>query len=394
MDYFIIYKEDYPWDVRVEKLALSLAGNGEDVTIISKNLNQHEIADEQDEIKIKRLPRFRSLPRILVRLFNSPLWFNPFWLYTIGKTIKGSAEPVIIIRDLPLVFAAFFFKFSKGAKLVLDMAECYPEMYASSLKFGSPSILDRTLKNPSVAAVYEKISVKMCDHVLVMIEESKDRLIRKGLSPEKISIVSNTPPIYSTWSGSRQHSGENLRVVYVGFITELRGLDILVRATKKFLDKVSDKDSIKVDIIGKGSFKEKLVDLVRELGLEGNVSIHGWLEPNQMDEILRQANVGALTYRVCGHWNHTIPNKLFDYMLAGLPVLATEVIPISRIIHEEKCGLICRDQDVDDIASKLLELRDARVRQRFGDNGVAAISGKYNWEVDERKLMSALSSLK
>lgn len=393
MEYFIIYKEDYPWDVRVEKLALSLVDKGQDVTIVSKNLLQRDVVDRQGKIKIIRLPRFSSIPKIFVRLFNSPLWFNPFWLYTISKAIKDSSEPVIIVRDLPLVFSAFFFKLFKGARLVLDMAECYPEMYASSLKFGTPSFLDRTLKNPSIAALYEKLSVKMCDHVLVMIEESRDRLINKGLSPEKISIVSNTPPIYSAWSGNRQHSGENLRVVYVGFITELRGLDLLVIAVKRFLERVDYKNSITVDIIGKGSFKEKLAQLVRELDLERYVTIHGWLEPSQMDGILHQANVGALTYRVCGHWNHTIPNKLFDYMLAGLPVLATEVIPISRIINEERCGLVCRDLDVEDIAQKLIELRDPQLRQDLGEKGANAISNKYNWGIDEKTFISMLSHI-
>jgi glycosyltransferase involved in cell wall biosynthesis len=393
MDYFIIYKEDYPWDVRVEKLALSLVDKGGDVTIISKNINRREVFDSQGQIKIKRLPQFRLLPCLLVRLFNSPLWFNPFWLYTIAKAIKGSSQPVIIVRDLPLVFSGFLFKIFKDTKLILDMAECYPEMYASSLKFGNPSILDRTLKNPTLAAIYEKISVRMCDHVLVMIEESRDRLIDKGLSSEKISIVSNTPPIYSTWRGKRKHSGKQLRVVYVGFITELRGLDLLVRATERFIDQVKDDKAIKVDIIGKGAYKEKLVNLVKELGLQNNVTVHGWLESHHMDDILREANVGALTYRVCGHWNHTIPNKLFDYMLAGLPVLATEVVTISRIINQEKCGLVCKDQDIGDIARKMIELRDPQLRHFFGENGGKAVTNKYNWSVDEGRFLSVFSNM-
>lgn len=393
MDYFIVYKEDYPWDVRVEKLALSLVENGQNVTIISKNILQRDVVDKQGKICIKRLPSFRQFPRMLVRLLNSPLWFNPIWLYAIGKAIKGSSEPVIIVRDLPLVFSAYLFKIVTGVKLVLDMAECYPEMYASSLQFAAPSVLERTLKNPSLAALYEKFAVKMCDHVFVMIEESRDRLVKKGLSPSKITIVSNTPPLYSSWTGNRQHTGNSLRVVYVGFITELRGLDILVRATRKFLELVQENDAIQVDIIGKGSFKEKLGDLVRELDLEQNVTIHGWLEPFQMEEILDQANVGALTYRVCGHWNHTIPNKLFDYMLAGLPVLATEVIPIARIIREQECGLICKDQDVEDIAGKMIKLRDPQVREHLGENGALAIKNKYNWGVDENKLISVLSNI-
>uniref|UniRef100_UPI003A959995 glycosyltransferase n=1 Tax=Marinobacter sp. TaxID=50741 RepID=UPI003A959995 len=132
---------------------------------------------------------------------------------------------------------------------------------------------------------------------------------------------------------------------------------------------------------------------IKHLNLQESVTLDGWLEHHQVDELMTQANVGALTYRVCPHWNHTIPNKIFDYMLAGLPVLATEVKPIKRIINETESGLVCKDLDIKDIAQKLQMLRSPGLRATLGKNGINAVKSKYNWSNDEKRLHAVIDSL-
>jgi glycosyltransferase involved in cell wall biosynthesis len=133
--------------------------------------------------------------------------------------------------------------------------------------------------------------------------------------------------------------------------------------------------------------------LVNKLGIANSVTIHGWLSHERVNELMAEANVGTLTYRVCGHWNHTIPNKIFDYMLAGLPVLATDVAPIKRIVLQENCGLICQDLDVTDIAENLERLRDPELRQLLGDNGHQAVCHTWNWYRDKKLLSTAINTL-
>jgi glycosyltransferase involved in cell wall biosynthesis len=170
-------------------------------------------------------------------------------------------------------------------------------------------------------------------------------------------------------------------------------LDLLIEAVANYTDKGNLKSSIQVDIVGKGASKEKLINLAKTLNVEESVRVHGWLPQDEVDQLMADANVGALTYRVCGHWNHTIPNKIFDYMLAGLPVLTTEVLPIQRIIEEANCGVVCRDLDPADIADKLVHLKKPEVRQAMGENGYQAVLNKYNWESDEARLNKMINTL-
>jgi glycosyltransferase involved in cell wall biosynthesis len=395
MEVLIIYKEDYPWDVRVEKLALTLKDGGHNVTIIARNRDQLPTIDESDGIAVRRLPVTRKFPEFVQTAVNLPFWFNPFWLWLLFKSsrnMKGTSG-VVIVRDLPLVKAGIIVAKFRRSKVVFDMAECYPEMYESAAKFSSRSLATKILKSPWFAKKYEQNVVVRVDRILVMIQESKDRLLSMGVDEEKISIVSNTPPIDKFKGTSHEHRGNQLRIVYVGFLSKLRGLDLLIEGAAHYIKTQGSADAIRIDIIGKGAQKEKLLALSKELGISDSVKIHGWLEQDQVDELMAQANVGALTYRVCGHWNHTIPNKIFDYMLAGLPVLATEVIPIARILRETDSGLVCKDLDPIDIADKMALLRDPKRRTTLGENGQTAIKSKYNWENDSKILTEAIANL-
>ena len=80
-------------------------------------------------------------------------------------------------------------------------------------------------------------------------------------------------------------------------------------------------------------------------------------------------------------------------MLAGLPVLATEVIPIARILNETHSGVVCKDLDPTDISEKMVLLRDPERRGVLGENGRSAIESKYNWENDARMLNETIENI-
>lgn len=391
---FILYKEDYPWDVRVEKIANTLQSNGFETYIIARNRSNKDKVDKVGALNIFRLPITKHLPKFLQFVVNLPVWFNPFWAWTLYCRTRNSVGGVLIVRDLPLAKLAIIISKINGLHAILDMAECYPEMYRSSAELGSRKLINVLLKNHKIASIYEASVIKQINHVFVMVEESRERLLRKGLPQEKITIVSNTPIVDKFKHIVHRHHQKTLRIVYVGFLSKLRGLDILVNAISSFLRKGYEKTDISLDIIGKGGEKEFLERLVVALGIEDCVRIHGWLSQEEIDKIMASANVGALTYRVCGHWNHTIPNKIFDYMLAGLPVLSTEVIPIKRIITENNCGVVCDGNNISDVVKKLESLRDPSFRETLGKNGNNAVIEKYNWKTDESRLLNVIKKSK
>ena len=100
--------------------------------------------------------------------------------------------------------------------------------------------------------------------------------------------------------------------------------------------------------------------------------------------IVASAGVGLMPHRKCESWDTTIPNKLFDYMAAGLPVVSSNAAPCERILAETGAGIVFPSENVDALAGSLLEMLDPARRARLGAAGRDAIVAKYNWEHDAR----------
>ena len=387
-----LYKEDYPWDVRVEKIVKTLAAADHEVTLVARNLKRRPRLESAEDFTIRRLPAWPGPFRRLDGAFSVPLFFNPVWFATLARAVRESGASVIIVRDLPLMPLAIGVGAALGCRVVFDMAECYPEMYRSIVSFSRRRLRSWLTKNPAFASWMERFSVARSSHVMVMIEESRDRLLRMGFDAGKISIVSNTPA--RTTRLPRTHEGDStLRLLYVGFVTRIRGLNNLIHGIRAYVDAYPDGPRVEFDAVGKGAAIDEYRTLAERLGVASQVRFHGWCEQDFVDELYARSDVGVLTYRFCPHWNHTIPNKLFDYMQAGMPVLATDVRPIRRIVEEVGCGVVFPDGDAQACGEAIARLTDAAVRAELGRRGHAAVEDRYNWEHDGAELLRVIDQL-
>jgi glycosyltransferase involved in cell wall biosynthesis len=89
----------------------------------------------------------------------------------------------------------------------------------------------------------------------------------------------------------------------------------------------------------------------------------------------------------------TLANKLFDYMAAGLPVVAVDVPPMRRVLDETDAGVLYPPDDVGALAGGIVELlNDPPRRERLGANGRRAVMTRYSWRQDEARLLAAIGS--
>src|SRR5690606_5466529 len=92
-------------------------------------------------------------------------------------------------------------------------------------------------------------------------------------------------------------------------------------------------------------------------------------------------------------WNSTIPNKLFDYMAAGIPVLTADARPAARVVRQSGCGGVFESGNADAMARAIASLADPKFRRRCGANGRQAIQDRYNWEIDAQRLLEAVEKV-
>src|SRR5690606_30846832 len=131
---------------------------------------------------------------------------------------------------------------------------------------------------------------------------------------------------------------------------------------------------------------------VDRLGLRDNVHLLGWKDHALLPAYYQRASVGLLPFLDTGQIKFTLANKLFDYMGAGLPVIASDVPPMRRIVSETGAGLLVAAGDPEGLGVAIVRLLQGprEERRRMSECGIRAVRDKYNWEVDSKRLVDAV----
>jgi glycosyltransferase involved in cell wall biosynthesis len=273
------------------------------------------------------------------------------------------------------------------------MAENYPAMIRDLRNRQGFSILNFLVRNPSAVRFVERMSLRWCDHILVVIEESRDRLISLGVDPARMSLVINTPTL-ARWAefprdgdvGASRNS-HSLILVYLGLLEWARGIETAIRAIKRVHEGLP---GVKLVIVGSGRDERDFRLLADQLRLQDSVRFLGWLDYSKAIEVIKESDIGLVPHHATESWNTTVPNKLFDYMSMGKPVIVSNARPTERIVREERCGIVFKEKDAEDLARAILVLTHKTTREEMGQRGREAVVRRYNWTVDEEQLLRTL----
>lgn len=396
-----IWDADYPWDIRVEKVVLSLIQAGHSVDLVCRNQARRTRLESNGDWTIRRLPSLPPVLGPLHTLCGFPFPMNPVWIKAIGSTIRNTRAELILVRDLPLALPCAILGKISHIPVVLDMAEDYPAMLADSLRYHSIGRLGQMVRQPAIARFIERLTVRLVDHIIVVAEESRTRLIHAGAPSTRLTVVSNTPRI-DQWEikglpRGQQFEKERTNLVYLGGLDGIRGIDVAIRAIRCLKN---NGHLVEFTVIGDGPMAAYLQELARQMGVSDRVHFVGRLPIQertafaQVQAIMARSHIGLVPHYVTGHTQTTIPNKLFDYMLLGLPVITSDMKPTARIVREENCGEVFRDRDADDLARCILALTDPQIRAQKGTNGQAAVRRRYNWNYDSKILVQTIEKVK
>jgi glycosyltransferase involved in cell wall biosynthesis len=177
-------------------------------------------------------------------------------------------------------------------------------------------------------------------------------------------------------------------VIHSGDIADKRrSLSELVRAVAQLPDDVA------LVFVGRGESIPDLKQLAKDLQIEDRVFFVPAVAPEQVAAVIRQADAAAVLMRP-GSWNTRAqpPNKLFEAVAAGLPVVASNVFVLRRIIRQYPVGVICSPTDPDAIAAALAQVLSAEAQVYYREQ-VRAAQAVLNWQVDARKLCALYETI-
>jgi glycosyltransferase involved in cell wall biosynthesis len=388
-----IYQDQYPWEVRVEKIINSLAYAHIETHLVSRNRTGLPCLEKLGaSLFVHRLPD--GIRGHLRDFFNFPAFFSPFWFKAISRTVRDYNLDLIIVRDLPLAPTAYAVGKITRTPVLMDMAEDYPAMTQDTWDIAGPRLVDYLIRNPYLLKRLEEFIVPRLSGLLVVSPASRSRIIDL-ICPSQLPIwiVNNTPRL-SIDNKLQAHplaqevgAFEGLKLLYIGGLERSRGLDIAIRAIPLIKEHLSD---VRLTIVGTGGSIDYLQQIVKDMQIQQHVVFPGWVDYRYVPSLISATDIGIIPHYVTPHTSTTIPNKLFDYMAQSKPVLATNCPSLVEIVSATQCGRIYCERDPSDLAQKALELADPEVRSQLGKAGYNAIRDKYNWESDARVLIEAV----
>jgi glycosyltransferase involved in cell wall biosynthesis len=337
------------------KQAKSLLGAGYDATIIAP----HPADEVADGIRIKAVPKPGGR---LERLLITPL-------RVLAAGIREKAD-IYHFHDPELIPAGLALRLL-GRKVIYDSHEYY------KLKVLSYNRIPGGLRQ-IVAWVYdvlETLSSRLFNGVVVVDSVTEAKF--KGMA----TMVSNFPFKSSITSRPKKKDG-SFRCVYVGGLEGDRGLFKMVEAMEHVDDRVR--------LVLAGHMSEENLRKAKQLKGYERVEYLGFIPWKSVLEMLPDCDLGLLLLQpVPGYLYHGENSiKLFEYMMASLPVLCSDFPNLKRIIGQESCGITVDPTDPVEIGKKIMYLSDnPGVAGRMGENGRKAVKEKYNWEMEAKKLL-------
>ena len=262
--------------------------------------------------------------------------------------------------------------------------------YESSLK-------KRTIYDFKRWARYEREILEEVDAIVVVVEESKERLVSLGLPAERIYVVPNTASTDRERIPIDGDIVERYRgyfvITYIGGFASHRGLDTVIRAMPAARERAPEARLLLVGDRNE-SYRRYLAGLAADSGCGDAVEMTGWQPFEKIWSYIEASDVCLVPHARNPHTDTTIPHKIFQYMMLGKPVLVSDCPPMARVMTDSGGGLVFRHDDPADFAEKVERLHgDADLRTKVSAAGREAFLDRYNWEATSGELIRLYEEL-
>ena len=191
------------------------------------------------------------------------------------------------------------------------------------------------------------------------------------------------PMVFGLESFSRAASKprETKRILFVGRLMEVKGVDVLIKAFSKFLENDSLSDYA-LDIVGDGPELDSLLHLARQEQIEEKIVFHGSKQRNEIADFYANADLFVLPSKTTALGEKEgLGLVVLEAMMSGVPVIGTDCGGIKETIEHGKTGIIVAENDVDALHIAMMDLiKDVGKREQFSHHAHEEVTKKYSSE--------------
>lgn len=381
--YFV--RGDQPGGVRHWHHARALAARGHEVHVVTSFV-QHKERHVPEAYRGRRIVRTAEDGVTVWRTYSTPGYGRDlrsrlanylsfaFWALVTGMRAPRPAVVVASSPSLPAAAGAALVALVKRAPLVLEVRDLWPDSAVAMGLIRRGSALDR------VAKVFEWCCYRRAAHVIALTEGIRDGVVAKGVPAERVTLITNGVDRTDETGGPAPVPvpGDAFVAMYVGAHGTYSSLGTVLDAA----DRLRDDGSVWFVLVGGGDQKAALEADADRRGL-ANVVFVDPVPKRDVPAWLARADVCLLPYQDRALFAGALPNKTFDYMGAGKPIIAA--VPrgeLSRLIERSGCGFAIPPEDPGAMAATVRALvADRALAARLGAAGAGFVCTHYDRRV-------------
>jgi glycosyltransferase involved in cell wall biosynthesis len=360
---------DLSTDQRVHKVCSSLHALGYEVTLVGRK-QRKSLPLQERSYKTKRM---------FLLFEKGPLFYLEYQKRLFWYLLFHRAD-VLVSNDLDTLLPNFLISKLKKAELVYDSHELFcevPELQSNLIKKSIWKRLERWIfpklkhvftVNDSIANIYSeeyKVPVNVLRNIPLLANQQR----LKAASKKELGIPEDKKIILLQGAGINIDRGAEEAVEAMQFV-----------------------ENAVLLIVGSGDVMSLLHKMVKDLNLQEKVVFVGKVPFEKLLQYTHHADLGLTFDKDTNvNYRYSLPNKLFDYIHAGVPVLASELIEIKSIIETYRIGDCIQNHNPKHIADKMTHIiNDSAMLLEWKKNSKIAAE-KLNWESEEKQLIAVYS---
>lgn len=342
-------------DNRVHKVCTTLVNMGFDVLLAGRQLPQ----------SLPMAPRAYPTRRFRLPFTKGPLFYAGY-NFRLFCFLLFSRADIFLSNDLDTLPANFLASKLKKKMLVYDSHEYFTE---------TPELIHR----PRVQRFWERLERWMLPeikHAYTVCTSIADIYTKKYGVPFR--VVRNVP-FAATLHESEKENGQKI-ILYQGAINVGRGLEQVILAMH-FIE------NARLVIAGGGDIKTDLEKLVLKENLSARVTFTGRLSLEELAQLTPQADLGLSIEEDLGlNYRFALPNKLFDYIQAQVPVLVTNLPEMAAIVTRYQIGEITPSLEPKILADKIIYALTDKKQRSVWQKNLEKAARELTWENEEKVL--------
>ena len=356
---YISVINDLVTDQRVYRTAVYFSGKGARVTLIGRRLRNSPALKETGW----SYRRFRMI------FTKGPLFYAAFNLRLLFYLLWKQKPDLLFSNDLDTLPANYLVSAIRKVKLIYDSHEYFTEV---------PELVNR----PAVRKIWSRVERMFLPHLkyAVTVSPSIATVYREKYGTE-FRVVRNLPQSREPLvDGSlRELYGGKYIIIYQGSLNVGRGLELLVRAMR-FID-----DAVLL-MAGDGDIRKKLEKMVGDLKLGDRIHMLGRMHPEDLYPITSNADIGISLEEDLGlNYRYALPNKLFDYIQARIPVLCSDLPEMKAVVENYQVGIVTSERDPEALADIIKGMLHDRRQGRWRDS-LEKAAEELCWEKESKVL--------